>query len=135
MTRGTDGLTAPTAVAVAPGGQGLAVTSPPDGLIEAFDLDGGSAQTVLKPKPGAATKGSPYGIAISPSGAVIYTDIGLTAGPGGVLTPGDRTGALLLLDPSSAAGSTPTVIDHGLAAPDGLGLYQPGGGGGAASKV
>jgi hypothetical protein len=144
---GTDGVTAPIALAVAPGNQGFVVTSAPDGLIEAFDLDGGAAQTILKPaaaSPGTTTttvagaplQGSPFGVVVSPTGAVIYTDIGLTAATSGALAPGDRAGALLLLDPSSGAGTTPTVIDHGLAAPDGLGLYVPGGGGGgAASKV
>ena len=130
---GTNGLSAPTAVAIAPSNKAMAVTSAPDGLIVAFDLDGTNPLVVqTKSSTGAA---SPFGIVVAPDGSIIYTDIGLAADPKGVLTPGDKAGALLVIDTSSGSAAPPAVMDRGLDAPDGLGLYVPGGGGGAASKV
>jgi hypothetical protein len=67
---------------------------------------------------------------------VIYVDTALVADARGVLSPGDRAGSLLVIDPSSGSNPAPSLMDRRLDGPDGLGLYRPGaGGGGAASKV
>ncbi len=134
VTGGTSGLSAPTAVAVAPSNKAFVVTSAPDGLVVAFDLDGANPEDLLRPTP-QRPKSSPFGITVSPTGSVIYVDTALVADAKGVLTPGDRSGSLLVIDPSGGSNPAPSVMDHGLDGPDGLGLYVPGAGGGAASKV
>jgi len=129
---GTQGLSAPTAVAVAQPDQALVVTSAPDDLVVAFALDA-SDSLVVQAKSQVAV--SPFGVAVSPDGSVIYTDLGLAADAKGVLSPGDRTGALLSVSTGNGTPGAPSVMDRGLDAPDGLGLYIPGARGGAASKV
>jgi hypothetical protein len=137
-----DGLTTPAAVSVVPSGEAIVVTSPPDGAILAYDVDASPIGSLLKPTTGTtlgpATSfpgGTPFGIAVSPEGAVVYTDTGLVRDPSGVITPGDRTGSLRVIETQDGASLTPQDIDTGLDNPDGLGLYVPSGGGSAASKA
>ena len=139
---GSDGLNAPTAVAVALSGKALVVTSPPDGRMVAYDLDGTSPTTVLQPPKTTATTGAapptgnPYGVTVTPGGAIVYTDLGLERAADGSVAPGDRAGSIRRIDTSGGTLSPPETMDGGLDAPDGLGLYLGGGGGsGAASKV
>lgn len=137
VTGGTAGLSAPTAVAIAPNGQDLVVSSAPDGLIVAFDLEGADPSTVLEPlEPGSPATRSPFGLTIAPDGSVIYADTGLVTDTSGAIVPGNATGALSRIDTSDGTARPPETIDERLNAPDGLGLYLPlSMSGGAASKA
>ncbi|MGZ4695483.1 MAG: hypothetical protein ACXWA3_17810, partial [Acidimicrobiales bacterium] len=137
-----DELSTPSAVSVVPSGEAVVVTSPPDGTILAYDVNGTVIGPLLEPTTGStlgpATSfpgGTPFGVVVSPDGAVIYADPGLVRSPSGVITPGDQTGSLRVIETQNGSSGTPQDIDTGLDDPDGLGLYVPSGGGSAASKV
>lgn len=136
-----DGLSAPSAVSAVPSGEALVVTSPVDGTILAYETDGTRIGPLLEPTTGTtlgpATSfpgGTPFGVVVSPEGAVIYVDQGLVRDPSGAVVPGRQTGSLRVIE-TQGGSATPQDIDTALDDPDGLGLYVPSGGGSAASKV
>jgi hypothetical protein len=126
-----------------PSGEALVVTSPPDGTILAYAIDGTQfGSPLLEPDTGTtlgpATSfpgGTPFGVVVSPEGAVIYADPGLVRSSSGAIAPGDKTGSLRIIETRQGSVGSPQDIDTGLQGPDGLGLYVPSGGGSAASKV
>ena len=137
-----DGLSSPGAVSVVPSGEALVVTSPIDGTILAYNTDGTPIGPLLEPTTGTTLGpgtsfpgGTPFGVVVSPEGAVIYVDEGLVRDPSGTVGPGEQTGSLRVIETQDASSTTPQDIDTGLDHPDGLGLFVPSGGGSAASKV
>jgi hypothetical protein len=134
---GASGLNAPTAVAVAPSGQAIVVSSAPDGLIVAFDLEGIDPTPLLTPvEPRSPATRSPFGLTIAPDGSVLYADTGLVATTAGVIAPGDSSGSLDSIATTGNRAQPPLTVDNGLDAPDGVGLYLPlSASGGAASKA
>jgi hypothetical protein len=137
-----DDLSAPSAVSVVPSGEAIVVTSPIDGKILAYGVDGSPFSTLLEPSTGTtlgpATSfpgGTPFGVVVSPEGAVIYVDSGLVRDAKGAVAPGAQTGSLRVIETQDGSEAPPQDIDTGLDAPDGLGLFVPSGGGSAASKV
>ena len=136
------GLSTPAGVSVAPSGKAVVVTSPIDGKILAFGIDGSPLQTVLEPTTGTtlgpATSfpgGTPFGVAVTPEGGIVYVDPGLVRDAKGTVGPGPQTGSLRIIETQNGSTAPPQDIDTGLDDPDGLGLYVPSGGGSAASKV
>ena len=139
---GDNQLSAPSAVSVVPNNAAVVVTSPPDGVIAAYNTDGTYAGSLLKPNAGSTLGpkttfpgGTPFGVVVSPQGAVIYTDPAYVLDAKGQLVPGDQMGTLRSIDTQDGSAHLPDDIGTGLQDPDGLGLYVASGGGGAASKA
>jgi hypothetical protein len=131
VAAGTHGLDAPAAVALTPGGKGLLVTSPPDGAIDQFDVAGHFVSSLLTPAAGeqlGATPraaGTPFGVAVNADGAVFYTDPGLVKAPDGTIAPGIRLGSLRRIVVTNGTAAAPQIVNRQLAAPDGLGIFDP----------
>ena len=139
---GQNQLSTPSAVSVVPSGEALVVTSPPDGVIAAYQTDGTYVGSLLKPNTGSTLGpktsfpgGTPFGVVVSPQGAVIYADPGYVRDAKGQLVPGTQTASLRTIETQEGSTAIPQDIDTGLQGTDGLGLYVPSGGGGAASKA
>jgi hypothetical protein len=131
VAAGPHGLSAPAAVAVSNDGKSLVVTSPPDGVIDAFDLTGQFTSTLLAPKAveqlGATPRasGSPFGVAVNGDGAVFYADPGLVKAPSGTIAPGLRVGSLRRIVVTNGKAAPPQLVNGRLPGPDGLGIFDP----------
>jgi hypothetical protein len=137
---GTNGLSAPAAVALTPDNKSLVVTSAVDGVIDQFDLDGTFATTLLTPSPAGAlgatpfATGTPLGVAVNADGAVFYADPGLVR-TGASVEPAARLGSLRRLAVQNGQAQAPTALNQGLPAPDGLGIFDPSKASGGAGSI
>ena len=131
VVAGAHGLSAPAAVAVSADGKSLVVTSPPDGIIDEFDLTGQFSSTLLAPKAGEQlganprASGSPFGVAVNGDGAVFYADPGLVKAPNGTIAPGIRVGSLRRIVVANGKAAPPQLVNGRLPGPDGLGIFDP----------
>ncbi len=106
------------------------VSSPQTGVIAEVGADGHLVRTVLEPPDGEVlgrrpfTTGTPAGLGIDPSGALFYADSGLVV-RGGRLVAGVRTGTVRRIAFVNAQPGLPRVVDSGLTAPTGLGIWIP----------
>ncbi len=137
---GQNGLGAPSAVALAADAKTLMVSSAPDGVIDQFDLSGQFSQTVLAPKSGEQlgtnprADGTPFGIAVNADGNLFYADPGLVQ-VNGVVQPGPRVGSLRRISFTKGQPQPPETVNQTLAAPDGLGIFDPAQAGGGSASV
>lgn len=134
-------LATPTGVTGDPTGN-LYVSSATTGVINQYDANGSFLRTVLQPPPGRTLGaaplpgGTPLGLAVDPSGALFYADVGLEAtAPDATPTPAPSGGSVRRILLQGGGVRSPETVAGGLDAPDGLGLIVPGPGGGAASRV
>ena len=83
--------------------------------------------------------GTPLGIGVTPDGTIYYADIGIVNDPENGFGPGDGTGSFRRITFLDGEPQPPETLDEGLAFPDGVGIYVPGGaaggGGGGSSPV
>lgn len=131
VAAGAHGLGAPAAVAPTPDGKGLVVSSPPDGVIDLFDLAGHFVSSILAPPAGEQlgtvprASGTPFGVAVNADGAVFYADPGLVKAADGTVAPGPRVGSLRRIVVTGGKAAAPQVVNRQLPAPDGLGIFDP----------
>jgi len=100
------------------------------GVIAEFDQDGQYLRTIMQPSadeylalPPYPSTGTPYGIVVDDRGTIFYADLGVETGP----PPGPADGAgsvrFITFDESGDP-NPPTIIEDGLAFPDGVGLIR-----------
>jgi hypothetical protein len=141
VAAGANGLSAPAAVALTADGKGFVATSPPDGVIDQYDLSGHFVGTILAPPAGeqlGATPragGTPQGVAVNADGAVFYTDPGLLKSGNGTIAPGLRVGSLRRIVVKGGKAGTPQVVNRQLPAPDGLGIFDPSSASGGSASI
>jgi len=126
----SNSLATPSAIALGPNGQ-LYVASVFNGVIAEFDRNGTYVRDVLRPPAGESlgakpySTGTPLGLRVGPDGSIYYADIGIVVSKDGV-GPGDGTGRVRRI--AFATDGTPLppqTMDHGLAFPDGIGIWAP----------
>ncbi len=138
---GTNGLSAPAAVALTPDSKSLVVTSAIDGVIDQFGLDGTFTTTLLTPTPPGAlgatpfATGTPLGVAVNADGAVFYADPGLERATNGSVSPGAQVGSLRRIAVTKGEPQPPNTLNQGLPAPDGLGIFDPSKASGGAGSI
>jgi hypothetical protein len=131
VVAGAHGLSAPSAVASSADGTQLLVSSPPDGVIDAFRLDGTYSSTVLSPPDGTRLgptplpTGSPEGLVVNADGTVFYADTGLVVGPAGAPVAAPLGGSLRRIAVQDGQVQAPQVVSGHLPGPDGIGLLDP----------
>ncbi|MDQ1466472.1 MAG: hypothetical protein QOH10_887 [Actinomycetota bacterium] len=123
------GLSRPAAIAPAPNGN-LYVSSPSNGVISEVSAAGRFVRRVLVPRTGEVlgrtpfSTGTPVGLAVLPDGSLYYADAGLVV-RGSAVVPGLRTGTIRRIDFVRGAPQPPEVVDSGLQAPYGIGIWIP----------
>ncbi len=123
------GLSSPSAVAAANDGN-LFVSSPRTGVIAEVAPDGRFVRRVLAPPAGAVlarhpfSTGTPMGLAVDPGGTLYYADSGLVVRNATVVA-GLRTGTVRRITFVLGVPQPPEVVDSGLQAPDGIGIWIP----------
>ena len=141
VTAGANGLTAPAAVALTADGKGFVATSPPDGVIDQYDLSGHFVGTVLAPPAGEQlgitprASGTPQGVAVNADGTVFYTDPALVRSSDGTVAPAARAGSLRRIVVTGGKPGAPQVVNRQLPAPDGLGIFDPTSASGGAASI
>ncbi len=141
VAAGAHGLGAPAAVALTADGKGLVVTSPPDGVIDQFDLAGHFVSSILAPAAGEQlgtvprASGTPFGVAVNADGAVFYADPGLIKSADGTIAPGARLGSLRRIVVTGGRAAAPQVVNRMLPAPDGLGIFDPSAAAGGSASI
>lgn len=122
-------LTRPAAIVRARSGA-FYVSSPSTGVIAEVDAAGRLVRRVLSPPSEAATgrhpfaTGSPMGLGVAPNGTLYYADTGLVV-QGTALVAGIRTGTIRRISFAAGKAQPPEVVDTGLQAPDGIGIWIP----------
>lgn len=105
------------------------VSSVLNGVIAEYDGNGAFIRRVLEPPPGEKlgahpfSTGTPFGLAVDPSGTLYYADLGLVISGG--VGPGDHTGTVRRIRFVDGLPQPPETIDSGLAFPDGIAVYAP----------
>ena len=125
-------LATPNAIAKGPNGK-LYVSSVFNGVIAEFNADGTFVRNVLQPPAGEAlgpkpfSTGTPLGLGVGPDGSVYFADIGIVVSKDGI-GPGRGTGHVRRIAFDSDGNPLPPdMMDKGLAFPDGIGIWTPGG--------
>jgi sugar lactone lactonase YvrE len=121
----------PTPNAIVGSGHGtFYVSSILNGVIAEYDADGRFVRRVLEPPAGERlgptpySTGSPFGLAVDPSGTLYYADLALVVTSSGI-GPGHRLGTVRRIRFAGGDPLPPETMDSGLAFPDGLGVYAP----------
>jgi len=141
VAAGPHGLSAPAAVAASADGKGIVVSSPPDGVIDSYDLSGRFVSTVLAPKAGEQlgatprTWGTPFGVAVNADGAVFYADPGLLKSANGTIAPGTLVGSLRRIVVTGGKAAPPQLVNGHLPQPDGLGIFDPSAAAGGSASI
>ena len=123
------GLSSPAALAIAADGN-LFVSSPGTGAIAEVAPDGRFVRRVLVPPSGQVlgrrpfSTGTPVGLAVDPSGTLYYADPGLVV-RNATTVPGLRTGTVRRITFVQGVPQAPEVVDSGLRAPYGIGIWLP----------
>ncbi|HEY5013809.1 MAG TPA: hypothetical protein VIK61_14045 [Acidimicrobiia bacterium] len=123
-------LSSPAALAVAPNGD-FFVSNPTTGVIAEVTPDGRFVRRVLAPPSGEVlghrpfSTGTPVGLAVDPSGTLYYADPGLIV-HNATTVAGLRTGTVRRITFVQGVPRPPEVIDTGLQAPYGIGIWLPG---------
>jgi hypothetical protein len=125
-------LVSPNAIVAAPDTGSWYVSSVFTGVINEYAPDGTFVRTILQPPPGEGpgpdpiSTGSPLGLGVAPDGTLYFADIGIVISDDGV-GPGDRTGSVRKIRFVGGEPQPPETMAEGLAFPDGIGIYVPGG--------
>jgi hypothetical protein len=141
VAAGPNGVGSPSALALGADGKTILVSSPPDGVIARYDLNGVFVAAVVSPPagevPGAAPRanGSPFGLAVNGDGAIFYADPGLLRGANGAVAPGIRLGTLRRVTVTGTTPAPPQLVNEHLDAPDGLGLFDPSAASGGSASI
>jgi len=137
LAPGENDILSPAGIALSPTG-GFYLSSVITGIINEYDVDWGFVRTVLAPPAGAAIgadtslpTGTPLGIGVTPDGTIYYADIGIVNDPENGFGPGDGTGTFRRITFVDGEPQAPETLAGGLAFPDGVGVYAPGGVAGA----
>jgi hypothetical protein len=141
LAPGQNGILSPAGIAASPDG-GYYVSSVITGVINEYDGDWAFVRTILAPEEGeeigadeSLSSGTPLGIGVDPDGTVWYADIGIVNDPEDGFGPGDGTGKVRRIRIVDGEPQPPEIVDEGLAFPDGIGVYVPGGGGATANPA
>ena len=136
LAPGEHEILAPAGIAFSPAG-GYYLSSVITGVINEYDADWNFVRQVLTPPPGSAIgadtslpTGTPLGIGVAPDGTLYYADIGIVNDPENGFGPGPGTGSVRRIRIDEQTASEPETLLDGLAFPDGIGVYVPGGTGG-----
>ncbi len=134
LAPGADDILSPAGIASSPDG-GYYLSSVITGVINEYDEDWAFLRTILAPPAGEAigadtslSTGTPLGIGVTPDGTVYYADIGIVNDPEDGFGPGDGTGTVRRIRFVGGEPQPPETVAEGLAFPDGIGVYVPGGG-------
>lgn len=134
---GENGILSPAGIDHSPAG-GYYLASVATGIINEYDADWNFVRTILAPPEGSAIgadeslpTGTPLGIGVTPDGTIYYADIGIVNDPEDGLGPGPGTGKVRRIRIDGDTIGEPEVVNEDLAFPDGIGVYVPGGTGGA----
>lgn len=141
LAPGADDVLSPAGIAAAPDG-GFYVSSVITGVINEYDEDWAFVRQILAPPAGEAigadttlSTGTPLGIGVAPDGSIWYADIGIVNDPEDGFGPGEATGSVRRIAIVDGEPRPPEVVADGLAFPDGIGVYVPGGGGGGGAPA
>jgi hypothetical protein len=119
------------AAAVVPAGNGnFYVSSPRTGVIAEVSRLGLLVRRVLTPPTGEElgrrpfSTGTPLGLGVAPGGTLYYADPGLVV-RNGTIVAGLRAGTVRRITFTNGVPQRPEVVDSGLEAPDGIGIWIP----------
>jgi hypothetical protein len=132
LAPGEHDILSPAGIAPSPDG-GWFLSSVITGIINEYDADWRFVRTILAPRPNEAigadttlSTGTPLGIGVTPDGTIWYADIGIVNDPENGFGPGLGTGSVRRIS-SEPGPQEPETLQDGLAFPDGIGVYVPGG--------
>jgi hypothetical protein len=133
LAPGQDDILSPAGIAFSPAG-GYYLSSVITGIINEYDEDWNFVRQILAPPSGEAigadtslSTGTPLGIGVTSDGTIWYADIGIVNDPENGFGPGDGTGTVRRIAFADDEPQAPETVNDGLAFPDGIGVYQPGG--------
>jgi hypothetical protein len=133
LAPGEHDILSPVGIAFSPAG-GYYLSSVITGIINEYDEDWNFVRTILAPPEGDAigadttlSTGTPLGIGVTSDGTIWYADIGIVNDPEDGFGPGDGTGSVRRIRFVDDEPQEPETINEGLAFPDGIGVYTPGG--------
>lgn len=134
LAPGEHDILSPAGIAGTPDG-GFYLSSVITGVINEYDEDWAFVRTILAPPEGEAigtdtslSTGTPLGVGVTPDGTIYYADIGIVNDPEAGFGPGDGTGKVRRITFVDGEPQAPETLAEGLAFPDGIGVYVPGGG-------
>ena len=137
LAPGENDVLSPAGIAPSRDG-GYYLSSVITGVINEYDADWEFVRTILAPPAGdvigadtSLSTGTPLGIGVTPDGTVYYADIGIVNDPDDGFGPGDGTGKVRRIRFVDGEPQPPETLAEGLAFPDGIGVYVPGGASGA----